>query len=112
MKNFKFNGQTMTMIAAAAVVSGQIVVKGDIVGVAVVDAAAGESFEVQLTGVIELAKDETVAIDQGDKVYTDGSVVNKTDTDSEIGVCFRDETAASDVVLVRLKGGAASFNTL
>lgn len=68
MKNFIQPGKNIEMEAASAVTSGSVVVFGDLVGVAMGDAASGEKCSLVLEGVFELAK-EAAAISAGDKVH-------------------------------------------
>lgn len=80
MKNFVQDGKTITVIAPAAVASGQLVVAGSIVGVAAFDAASGAEVEVTMEGVFELPKVATDVIAQGDKLYWDPSQAKLTKT--------------------------------
>lgn len=70
MKNFVQPGKMIDVTATAAVSSGDVVVVGDMIGVASVDAAIGEKFALAVWGVFEVAK-EAAAISEGAKVYWD-----------------------------------------
>ena len=108
MKNFKYSGQSFSFVAVAAISSGDVVVKGEYVGVAVADAAIGQEVECQRTGVVELQGD-AVTVVQGEKAYYDSGLVSNVVAGDEIGV-FHKDGASGSKMLVLLKGGAASFN--
>lgn len=80
MRNFVQSGNTLDIVAPAAVVSGGVVIKGAIIGVSNVDAAEGETFALDVVGVFTLPKVAALAIGQGDVVYWDSAngVVTKT----------------------------------
>ena len=73
MKNFIQPGNTITLIAPAAVTSGSGVLVGAIFGVAAHDAASGEPLETVTTGVFDLNKVGSQAWAAGDKVYWDNT---------------------------------------
>jgi predicted RecA/RadA family phage recombinase len=80
MKNFIQEGKTIPVTAPAAVVSGEVVVVGSIVGVAAFDAASGADVEVTVDGVFELLKISSDVIAQGDKLYWDSVQAKLTKT--------------------------------
>lgn len=80
MKNYVQEGNTITVTAAAAITSGQLVVVGAINGVAASDAASGADVEVTVEGVFELPKVTTDVIAQGDKLYWDSVQLKLTKT--------------------------------
>ena len=80
MKNFVQPGNTLTVSAPAAVVSGQLVVVGSIVGVAAVSAAITEDIELDTVGVFTLAKVTTDVVAVGDKLYWDSAAARLTKT--------------------------------
>jgi predicted RecA/RadA family phage recombinase len=87
----------------AAVVSGQAVVVGSIVGIALGNIAGGASGVLDVgPGVFELPKAAPLAITQGDKVYyaAGANNVNKTNTDVFIG--YAAESALSAATTVRV----------
>lgn len=114
MKNFKYSGQVFTYVAVAAVASGDLIIKGELVGVATKDAAIGEEVECQRTGVVELPKQAALAVVQGEKAYWDGSELDNAAGDDaqndEVGVFYKDAAGSESVALIILKGGAAAFN--
>lgn len=85
MKNFKQSGDTVTLIAAAAVASGAGILVGSIFGIATNAAAIGEEVEAKRKGVFTVAKNSAEAWAVGDKVYWDDTakvftITNTTDT--------------------------------
>ncbi|CAN7475219.1 DUF2190 family protein [Variovorax paradoxus] len=74
MKNFIQVGDVLDHMATANVASGELVVIGARVGIAMSDMAVGESGAVRVKGVFELPK-AAAAIEQGAEVYWDA--VNK-----------------------------------
>lgn len=71
MKNFVQPGNTLTLPAPYAVASGGGLLVGSIFGVAVGDAASGETVEAALTGVFDLPKVGSQAWTVGARVYWD-----------------------------------------
>lgn len=88
----------------SAIASGDVVIIGSLVGVALVNIAIGATGSVQLEGVFSVAKTTPLAIGQGDKLYwnTGTSKVTKTATDTPIGVAFEDAASSDTTVLVSL----------
>ena len=80
MKNFVQEGKTITVIAPAAVLSGDLVVVGSIAGVAAFDAAQDAEVEITTLGVFGLPKVPTDVIAQGDKLYWDAALSQLTKT--------------------------------
>ena len=56
MRNFVEPGNTITVIAPAAVTSGQVVIVGSIAGVATNNADVGKELELSVEGVFDLGK--------------------------------------------------------
>ncbi|OJF91507.1 hypothetical protein AX761_22220 [Rhizobium sp. 58] len=83
MKNFVQNGVNLTLPAPAAILSGEVVVIGDIHGVAARDAAAaGAEVDIVTEGVFELPKVAADAFTIGAKVYYVGGTKLVTATAS------------------------------
>lgn len=72
-------GHAITLVAAAAVADGDVVVTGDVIGVACSDAAVGETYAADVEGVFPLAT--AVVFTQGAKAYWDKT--NKTTVAAE-----------------------------
>lgn len=107
MRTYIQRGRTLTLIAPAAVKSGDVVVVGALVGIAAYDAAAGAEVEVQVEGVFELPKGNA-ALAQGAKAYWTAASKTVTSTgDVLLGACILPAAADAATVRVRLNGVAA-----
>lgn len=105
MRNHVQRGETLTIPAPAAVLSGGVVVAGSIIGVANGDAASGAPVDVDVVGVFTLPKVSALAIAVGDVVYWDNTnkVVTKTATgNSKLGYATTAAANPSAAVNVRL----------
>lgn len=107
MKNLIQDGDTITITAAGTITSGDLVVTGALVGVAVNDAALGDLVALQTEGVFTLPK-VAGAVAVGDLVYWDASqskvtVSRVTDTgDILVGVAVDTSTSGAATATVRL----------
>ena len=70
-KNLKALGEVFDHTCTAAVSSGDVVIMGDTIGVALTDGAIGDTIAVRAEGVFELPKLASSDIAQGKKVYWD-----------------------------------------
>ena len=107
MKNFVQRGDTLTIPAPAAVLSGGVVIAGSIAGVANGHADIGESVDVDVVCVFELPKVSALAIAVGDIIYWDATagLANKTATaNTKLGVAIEAAANPSATVKVRLSG--------
>ncbi len=74
MRNFKQPGLIVTLTAPSAVVAGQVIQVGQIVGIVVNDAASGAEMEVQRMGLFEgLAKETGTAWTEGALIHWNGT---------------------------------------
>lgn len=80
MKNYIQPGETLTVIAAGTVSSGQLVVTGSLIGVANTDAVLNDELEVDVVGVFTLPKVTTDVVATGDKLYWDSGAGKLTKT--------------------------------
>ncbi len=105
-KNHVQKGKVMpwTNGTEAAVVSGEVVVVGTLVGVALGDIAIGVTGELALEEVWEVAKEAPLVIAQGDVVYWDATAgeIDKTATNVLAGKAFAAAASAATTVLVKL----------
>jgi predicted RecA/RadA family phage recombinase len=94
---------------SAAISSGDAVIIGTLVGVALVDIAVGDAGAVAVTEVWTLPKNASEAITQGAKVYLNSSGdITATSTDNTFaGVAFAAAAGADAGVDVLLNAGAA-----
>ena len=109
MKNYVQPGNTITLTAPYAFVSGDGLLVGSIFGVAAGSAALGETVEASLVGVFDLKKVASQAWAAGDKVYWDNTNKEATKTataNTLIGVATEAVAGgAGDVIgRVRLNG--------
>lgn len=69
MKNFVQHGDIVTIIAAAAIASGDLVRVNSLIGVAATDAAIGDEVEIKVSGVFDLPKTSAQAWAVGNPIY-------------------------------------------
>lgn len=73
MKNYVKNGSVLTITAAAAFVSGQVVAVGNTLGVAATDIASGAQGEILTDGVFTVPKVSGAVIANGETLTWDAS---------------------------------------
>lgn len=102
-KNYVQPGNVMDVVVGAKTDAGDVVVVGDIVGVALSDIANGATGPVQVSGVFELPKAASQAISQGVTVYWNGSAITTTaSTNDPAGVAWRAAGSSDATVQVAL----------
>ena len=109
MRNFVQPGDTVTVIAPAAVNSGDGMLVGALFGVAVATAAISTNVEMVTEGVVDLPK-AAVAITQGAKVYwisATSNVTNSAAGNTLIGCAIVAAAIGDSTVRVRLNGVVA-----
>jgi predicted RecA/RadA family phage recombinase len=96
MNNFRSNGNSIQVIATAAVVGGQTYKAGSLVGVVVADAAIGQQFTLKLQGEYVVKKKAAEAWVTGDKLYFDSATgeCSKDNTKEFAGYASADAAAA------------------
>jgi len=105
--NYVQKGDTLTIPAPAAVLSGGVVIAGDIKGIAQGDAESGKPVDVKTVGVWELPKVGANAFALGGAVYWDATAKLATTTSSgntKLGVAVEAAAASTAAVKVRLSG--------
>lgn len=103
--NYVQPGDTLTIPAPADVVSGGVVIAGEIIGIAQGDALTGAPVDVALSDVWELAKVGANNFTLGASVYWDDTANLATTTASgntKIGVAVATGGASTATVKVRL----------
>ena len=108
-KNFVLHGNVLTVVAAAAVVSGDFQVVEDAFGVAATSAEIGEEYELEIGGAWELPK-ATGASTGGNAlsaVYWDATAEKVTADDNgganaKIGVFASTAADGAETAIVRL----------
>ena len=105
-KNFIQEGEVLTIPAPYALTSGDVVIAGDIIGVALSDAASGASVDVHVDeGVWGIAKVAADAFALGDPVYYDSTAKLGTATatgNTKIGTAIAAAAAGSATVNTRI----------
>ena len=104
MRNYVQPGEDVTVPAPAPVLSGGVVVIGELVGVAATDAATGADVAIATTGVFDLPKVAAEAFAIGDPVHHDGALATSDDTADRIGIAVATAGAGAASVRVRLGG--------
>ena len=112
MQNYIAPGDVLTVVAAAAIVSGQGLLVGDMLTVAAGSAAIGESVSVITEGVFTLPKRtnaSTAAILQGAAVYWDNTAkvidnTSNTGANKLAGYAYVAAVSTAATVQVRLIG--------
>lgn len=89
MKNYVHDGRSLTVLAPYNVTAGQGLMVGNIFGVAINNQNSGDNCDIQVTGVVDVAKD-TSTFAAGDLVYfNNGTQVATSSPEGNIliGVC-------------------------
>jgi len=107
MKNYVQKGENLTLPAPAAIISGEVVVIGELHGVAAGDAESGADFDLVTEGVFDLPKVSTDVFAIGDPVYFDAATKLVTSDDDSganalIGVAVTAAANPSGAVNVKL----------
>ena len=106
MKNFVQAGSALTIPAPAAVASGEVVIVGNIIGIANAAAAFGADLDVTTTGVFSLPKVSGDVFAVGATVYFNTATKLATTTASSntaIGTAVAAAGVGAALVKVRLK---------
>lgn len=103
MKNYVQKGNNLDLIASAAYSSGELVIEGNIVGVAVADIAAGATGSVAARGVFQFTKETAAGLAQGDIAYYDAALkkLTATNTDPAVGYVVK---VSGDTVDLKILG--------
>ena len=109
MKNYVHKGETLTVVAPYAVSSGGGVKLGNLFGVAVNNQNQGDSTEIVVMGVFDLAKD-TSTFSSGDAVYWDDT--NKVATSTSAGNMVIGTAELAQASGVAAPGGAQADPTV
>jgi predicted RecA/RadA family phage recombinase len=99
MKNYVQNGSNLTITAGAAISSGDFVVTGDLVGVAVTDAASGDSVALSCYGVFTGTKASGASLAVGDVAYLNstGKITNTATSNDAVGLVVAVTSTTVDV---------------
>ena len=105
--NYIQGGGVINFNASADISSGDMVLVGNRVGIALGDIAIGATGAVQMEGVFEVPKEASLAVGQGDLLYLNvaETELDKTATSQFIaGYAFEASATADTTVLVKLNG--------
>ncbi len=104
MRNFIESGGRFEVVLTADAAPGDIVVRGELVGVLVTGGVAGDVVAAKRTGAYWYTK-VTGVMSQGDKLYLNSdNKLTKTDTDNPlVGYAFADAAAGDADVMFVLK---------
>ncbi|WKW52022.1 DUF2190 family protein [Rhodomicrobium lacus] len=105
MKNYIQPGVNLTIPAPADLLSGEVVVIGELVGIAATDAASGADLDIVTEGVFELPKVSANVFAVGDPVYYASATKLATSTvgtNTLIGVAVTAAPNPSGTVNVKL----------
>lgn len=97
-------GEGVEFLAASDISRGDVVVQGDLVGIATADVSTGELGTVTVDGVFDVVKDSGATISVGAKVYWDS--VNSLAVVAASGnklIGKATEAAGSGVTLIRVR---------
>lgn len=108
MKNYTGKANSINYTAGADISSGEVVVVNDIVTVAAGDIANGSEGVLLLEGEFEVAKQASLAINQGDQVFWDAGndEADKTGSNVPMGVCTKAAAESDTKVRVKLHGNS------
>lgn len=114
MKNYVAAGDTVPFVASGAVSSGDVVVSGQLVGIATTDVADTETGNMKLSGVFEVPKTASQAWSLHAAVYWDSSEGEATTVASGnefMGVAYEAVGSGASETLgkVRLNGIGGVF---
>lgn len=102
-RNFVQAGRNLTIPAPEAVLSGGVVIAGDLRGVALGDAAAGAPVDVCVVGCWALPKVAANAFTIGAKVYWNGDKLATTTASGNTLLGYAIEAAPADSAAVKVR---------
>lgn len=104
MNNYITDGKTIDIIAESATSSGDVVLFGGLIGVAINTAEIGEYLLVRIDGVFSLPKEATEAITKGQKIYWNDidKAISIHKTDNYAGHAFCNANIGDLLVNVKL----------
>ncbi len=106
-KNYVQEGKIIEYTAGATIASGDLVVIGVRVGVALVSMVSGDVGSVAMSGVFEVPKEAPLVISQGDLLYCDatsGELDKTSSAQTLAGYAWADAASADTTVKVKLNG--------
>lgn len=105
--NFIQTGANLTIPAPAAVLSGKPVFAGEILGIALGDAASGASVDVATSGVFKLSKVAVDVVTLGAPIYWDAgaelaTINDNTGANAKLGVAVETADGSTGTVKIRI----------
>lgn len=103
MKNYVQNGKNLDVTLTAAASSGELVIAGDLVGVAIADIAANETGAIATEGVYAIAKKTATSVSVGDVLNYDAAakLLDKTAANPKVGIAV---AVSGDTVHLKIYG--------
>ncbi|MBP2197219.1 DUF2190 family protein [Pantoea cypripedii] len=109
-KNFVQNGNTIPLLNSGSevIASGDLVVVGNIVAIAITDIAEQDTGDGFTEGVFQLPKVSADAFTQGAAVYVSNGTAQASAVDGTFaGIAWESAVAGTTVVNVKINAGAA-----
>jgi predicted RecA/RadA family phage recombinase len=107
MKNYRYDGCAVTVTLAANTDSGDVVIQGSLIGIAVTSGLSGEDIAINLEGAYLLPKATGVAFTQGDRLLWDISSQHLTKTTASdtvfFGLAFEDAASGATECITLLE---------
>lgn len=113
MKGFVQAGDTITVTAPAAVLSGRGVLLGSLFGIAISDAASGAQVTIYTEGIVDMLKVDSQAWTVGQLIYWDaaaGAATNVVGTNKLIGVAILAVGSGAGLTTGRVRLSGATAN--
>jgi predicted RecA/RadA family phage recombinase len=106
MRTYLSEGRCITILAERDIEHSKPVIIGATFGIPATSAKAGEEFELYVTGIHQILRDESKNFKNGEKVFfePDSSRVTTDAKKVLIGVCSKTPEPGDDKVKVRLNG--------
>jgi predicted RecA/RadA family phage recombinase len=104
-QNYVQSGATIDVVLAAAITVGDVLVIGNMSGVALKSGAIGDTISVQLEGVFTLKKKAPLVITAGDICYWDDTLNEVTKTSAgafPLGLAWTSQLSADTTIQIKL----------
>jgi len=104
MRNFIQNGHYLDVTPSSAYAGGELVLLGDVVGVAVTDISANETGVICCSGVFEFSKDPAAVVAPGDHAHWDVALKRVTSHGGNTPVVGDITAVDGDMVHLKIYG--------
>lgn len=105
MKNYVNSGEIVTIIAPRDVLSGELLVVGELVGFAQSDAAEGSLVALVAEGVYTVGVTADAAISVGDPIYKNGDDLTATESGNRVAIAVSVADPVEGIAQVNIKLG-------